>query len=638
MSKTSPWSRGTLRTSRRHLFARARIALYLTTTVLLLSLYSYIASINAPTTRTPQIHAKTIEIGDANPTSRAQRVYGRAETSEATCFKIVVLAMNREECLANLLESLQHTDYLGDCVEMYIHIDWCEAQQAVIKLAKDFEFSHGRKEYILSDHPKGLARSWFTAWRPRSDSERAIILEDDIILSQHWYKWLKSAWAEYSEREDMAGISLQRQTLVPRKPHSFDLDVPTDGPFLYKLVGSIGFSPNPVYWKVFLRLTESVELETYDVSTPGLVTSEWWNSLDKKHIWTQHFIYFSLLLDLYTLYLRLPDQKTLAAHLRAKGAHFEVNEGADFHTASAVPMKFPHVLEKYGWDGLTDAQRPEDVLEMTMIHNARHISDKIGFVYVMFLNAAFSEMTKSWICNMRRVAESVLEHTIFISSDIQTTRKMMSFKPNLKIFTRTSELKEAVSFGSYAYYSVVLERLVLQNKLLQEGINIQIIEADQFWKRDITSVLQSSFSAHDIVAGQEGPFPQTTETVSRICGGFQGFVSTNRTRPFFDSYIRKYSKTLEDRQVERATKTLNGHEDDQAALTRLALEAGFHIEYLDRCAYANGLWFQEKGYAEYCKIPTVIHNGYIVGNDAKVLRAKQTGHWYITDEGDRCLS
>ena len=54
------------------------------------------------------------------------------------------------------------------------------------------------------------------AWRvPNGD---AIILEDAIELSPHWYTWLKAAWASYDSVKIMAGMSLQRRTLIPMKP------------------------------------------------------------------------------------------------------------------------------------------------------------------------------------------------------------------------------------------------------------------------------------------------------------------------------------------------------------------------------------------------------------------------------------
>ena len=554
-------------------------------------------------------------------------------------FTIVVLTKNRLGCLTNLLSSLQNTHFDGDTIRLQIRIDHSDAQDDLLAAAKTFSFLHGSKEVVLSHRELGLAKSWFRAWNPGNDAERAIIFEDDITLSPLWYRWLKRAWLQYGDRADIAGISLQRQSLVPQQPHHNNLKVASNKPFLYKLVGSIGFSPNPVYWRLFLRWVESINLDSFDVSTPDLVSSVWWNQLDKRHMWTQHFIFFSLTMDIYTLYVNLPNEETLAAHMRAKGAHFETDEGADFHTAKNISMNFPQHLTKYDWNGKELSQDMTSLdrnVKSTLVYNARRIQAENGFTYIMFLNAAFLNMTKSWVCEVRRTAEKVLQSTLFISSDFETTRKLFAFEPSLLIFTMPSNLKQAVSFGSYSYYSVVLERLKLQNTLLQEGIHIHIIESDQFWSEDVTPSLRKKFEQFDLIAGQEGPFPQSNETVSRICGGFHGLLSTEDTRSFFADYLDRYAHTLEVRINERESKQLRDHEDDQAALTRMALGKSLSIGYVDRCDYANGLWFDNANYRRRCPNPKVLHNGYIVGNRAKTERAQQTGRWYLSGDGLQC--
>eukprot|EP00557_Chaetoceros_sp_GSL56_P001045 CAMPEP_0176504396 /NCGR_PEP_ID=MMETSP0200_2-20121128/15908_1 /TAXON_ID=947934 /ORGANISM="Chaetoceros sp., Strain GSL56" /LENGTH=135 /DNA_ID=CAMNT_0017903819 /DNA_START=117 /DNA_END=521 /DNA_ORIENTATION=+ len=133
----------------------------------------------------------------------------------------------------------------------------------------------------------GLARSWFYAWMPKHDNDYGIILEDDIeMASDVWYKWIKKAWLLYDRDAEMspnhmAGISLCRQTLVPLKPHRQEVIV-----------------------NKFVAWINSIDLDTFDVSTPELVTSDAWNSraFDKRHMWTQHFIYFSKQHNLFTLY------------------------------------------------------------------------------------------------------------------------------------------------------------------------------------------------------------------------------------------------------------------------------------------------------------------------------------------------
>ena len=63
---------------------------------------------------------------------------------------------------------------------------------------------------------------------------------------------------------------------------------------------------------------------------------------------------FHLIFQLYTLYVNLPNQKTLAAHWREQGEHFNEAEGRDFDLATEIhDIEFPSwdFLKRFGWDG-----------------------------------------------------------------------------------------------------------------------------------------------------------------------------------------------------------------------------------------------------------------------------------------------
>lgn len=574
-----------------------------------------------------------------SPTRRQSFTHIRMprDTTNGSDFKIIVLTMNRLESLSALLKSIEETDFGSDKVQLQVRFDKAENQEEIIKFARAFKFSHGSKEIFVSNRSLGLARSWYDAWRPIDNSQRAIILEDDITLSQAWYKWMKMAWLKYGNRTDLAGISLQRQVLVPKEPWRDDFRPEGAEPFLYALVGSIGFSPNPRFWRQFTEWINMISVDTFDASTPGLITSQWWNTHDKRQMWTQNFIHFTSRSELYTLYIHLPRNKTLAAHMRAAGAHIKKNMGADFPLAKEVKLNFPNYLVKYDWDGenvVNGRQASKAVVFETLLHTALAINSSHGFVYLLFLNSGFLEMTKNWVCTILRSARDVLPHTIFISSDIETTRKLVQFRHDLQIFTIASERVHAVAFGSFDYYNVVLERMKLQNELLLKGVNIQVIESDQFWAEDISSKLRELFRKHEIFGGQEGKFPKPDP--DHLCGGFYGIASTQITRPFFNKYVSSYAKRLELRHGEAGMKNLADYEDDQRTLTRLASEANIQIKYLDRCEYANGLWFKQKDFSDTCPNPSVIHNGYIVGNDAKIARARETSRWFLSADGEQC--
>lgn len=271
---------------------------------------------------------------------------------DKTQFQIHVLTMQRVASLKRLLNSLQATDYNGDVVSLIIHIDSHKDNNACIQLAQDFKFSHGSVEVKIAKKNKGLRNSWFEAWRPQDIlNEYAIILEDDIEVSSYWYHFVKMGWKAYANRDDLAGISLQRQAFVHKRGEKQMEIVNNHTPFLYASVGSIGFSPHPKKWLAFLHWIDVIDVSTVDIHTSDLLTSQWFYGSDKRQMWTQYFIWFCRKHQLFTLFLNLPDKKTLASHMREPGEHTASGMRRDFDVATkAIKFEFPSKLSKYDWD------------------------------------------------------------------------------------------------------------------------------------------------------------------------------------------------------------------------------------------------------------------------------------------------
>lgn len=276
--------------------------------------------------------------------------------------------MDRFESLNRLIRSLQNSHYDNDAVDLVVRFDlpknptdaW---RSRVENLRSNVTWNHGLVDISVASENMGLRQAWLTAWRPTSDKDQAIIFEDDIEVSPLWYRWLQGAVGAYHNRTDVAGMSLQRQTLVPHKAHRNNL-IPDNGgePFLYKLVGSIGYAPVASKWRDFLDFAECALATNQAVDTPNLVTSDWYKNLDQRGMWTQLFIYFCDYMNLYTLYAFPPGKRALAAHWREKGEHYGKSEGPDFALISSEStgwnMEYPDNLPKLDWNARPSQQPP----------------------------------------------------------------------------------------------------------------------------------------------------------------------------------------------------------------------------------------------------------------------------------------
>ena len=269
-------------------------------------------------------------------------------------FNIHILAWNRPQSFKRLIDSLSVTLYDGDEVNLIIHVDGGGNSTETYKISREYQWPHGQKTVIKSSVNQGLARAWFNVWIPLLPSDRAIIFEDDIVVSHLWYRWLKKAWDVYMNRTDLAGICLMRQTFIPKAPcNKRRREIINDHqPFLYKLVGSTGLSPHPVHWKKFINWIHRVDYESVDVSVPGLITTHWWKQQNRRNMWTQHFIYFCNKNKLYHLYVNLPNKTTLASNMQEAGQHYKISMGADFKLATNVSLSFPSEPNKYNWAGI----------------------------------------------------------------------------------------------------------------------------------------------------------------------------------------------------------------------------------------------------------------------------------------------
>jgi len=420
--------------------------------------------------------------------------------------KIYVLSKDRAVSLQRLLDSLENTDYSGDTVQIFVHIDHSPKNADSIAVARDYKFSWGNFSYSVSSKGKGLRDSWFHVWHPQN-YERAVILEDDIKLSREWYKWLKLAWESYGDRTDLAGISLQRQTLVPKHPSHHSEIENEHKPFLYALVGSIGFSPHWKQWRSFQEWIASVDIETVDLKIPELITTNWFYLGRRNVMWTQYFIWFCKQHDLYTLYVNLPGKTTLAAHMREKGEHHNGNDGQDFTVAVNVHTTFPDVLYKYGWDAkhivsevlspVKHVAAPQTTargmrfspLELECINTAAGVysmqtpenSQLSNTILVTASNYAYLRILRNWeyFAGKHGYKWLVVAMDVDLWKVLGPSKSVMINTPENKHYHRESH------YRSPGFNSISIQKLVIVRDLLRIGYNVIFCDPDNIFLRDI---------------------------------------------------------------------------------------------------------------------------------------------------------
>ena len=290
--------------------------------------------------------------------------------SKTPDLRIIVLTMDRHLSLQRLLESLGNAHYGKDeHIDLDIWIDRPRGggtHSLTMQIAKDFGWNFGTKRVHKRLENAGLYEQWIYTWgidKEKESDEIAVILEDDLQVSPYFWVWLRAARAAYAGRKDVGAFTLQRGTLRAKQIRgvaSGPLRIPPGNlVYMYKLLGTWGFSPTREVWIRFREWYEEKRRNNEKPYVKGLTTTNWYKSQEINGVahtmWSQWWIKFVDEMGLYTVYAHLPNRTTLAANWREKGMHYSKRgPSRDFNVFDSDTeeiYQFPENPLKLDWDG-----------------------------------------------------------------------------------------------------------------------------------------------------------------------------------------------------------------------------------------------------------------------------------------------
>lgn len=107
-----------------------------------------------------------------------------------------VITNNRPQSLQRLLDSIQHTLFYGDRVNIRINMDQTSDPETM-HVVQDFEWLHGDVFLHHRVIHGGLLPAVIESWYPHCDDSYGLLLEDDIELSPLSYAWVKMTLLRY---------------------------------------------------------------------------------------------------------------------------------------------------------------------------------------------------------------------------------------------------------------------------------------------------------------------------------------------------------------------------------------------------------------------------------------------------------
>lgn len=247
--------------------------------------------------------------------------------------RVMVLTMNREDELSRLLDSLNRAEYGGDRIDLDIWIDRLPSggvHLGVLNVSDTLKWSHGTKTVHVQEQNVGIYEQWTRVWHrsipgglDETAKEIPLILEEDMEVSRFFWRWLKKAQSALSNRDDIAGVTLQRASYCAKFCPSMQGGPVNDGvPFLYQAIGTWGYSPVARSWVRFVEWLDTFKETKKPPYVDGLLATEVYKNLEKsgecpgkRCPWSLfHARYTSEHRDSKTLYIKPPTGRAFAVH------------------------------------------------------------------------------------------------------------------------------------------------------------------------------------------------------------------------------------------------------------------------------------------------------------------------------------
>ena len=564
--------------------------------------------------------------------------------------RVIVLTMNRAQSLNRLLHSLFDAEYYHDKIALDIWIDLPPFETKINvetrQIVTDFSWPYGPKTLHFRDNNVGLRRQWLESWNYSVSGglkpdlkECALIVEDDIVVSPLFWKWLKAAHAQYRNHSRIAGFSLQRLDLCAGKcPSHVTHDLPDTANFLYPLVGSWGFSPRLEHWINFTKWTmqylpDEIREKPYVEDT---VPTTWYKSFEKTGkcpgkncMWTQlHHYYTSFSPDKYTLYYKAAGKKALSHNYREKGLHFgkgvEVPVGNTLIKADDIlRIQFPTTPIVLNYNGEVTGSIKGD-LEFLHFQHAE-CQQSLKWLPVMFFNSEFTKFLDNWIYHANLHVPGLHACMLYVALDMHAFEFVLkNYNPNFLYLWNTKQRHE-MKFATPDYVKHIEHRFSFMINLLEHNFSIAVLEPDQVLLGDVFKFInkkeEQSVRLHEVIT-----YDDDSQGKKIPCNGFLFLRKTDRVIGIISKIQRKLSQQPISNHI---------HQNDQHMARTVFSEDKVHVWFLPEDRFIGGHRLKIMPNKLLFENALFVHANYVIGTQQKIDLLKRNGLWFESTSNDK---
>lgn len=133
---------------------------------------------------------------------------------------IIAVGYNRPDSMRRLATSLTSAYYYGYNVDLIFSIDKGQKQSEIVKIAQECDWKYGQKIIRAFQERQGLRNHILQCGDMTKEYDAVVVLEDDLIVSKYYFKYIIKTLEWYKDDDKIAGISLYTHQTHPgvRRP------------------------------------------------------------------------------------------------------------------------------------------------------------------------------------------------------------------------------------------------------------------------------------------------------------------------------------------------------------------------------------------------------------------------------------
>lgn len=213
-------------------------------------------------------------------------------------YGIVAIGYNRPESMKRLLSALEKADYLNQTVTLVVSIDNC-GNDSVEDIAKMVAWSHGEKYIRTFPQRQGLRNHILKcgSYMEEYDLDAVAVFEDDVVPSPAFFSYMTQCTEQYSDDEDVAGISLYSHKINVNAKLSFQPQPSEYDVFWMQFAQSWGQVWLKKQWNSFAKWYETENDHIFDPRKIPAFVCKW-----PKTSWLKYHIKYCIEKGKYFVY------------------------------------------------------------------------------------------------------------------------------------------------------------------------------------------------------------------------------------------------------------------------------------------------------------------------------------------------